>query len=103
MQNTNQHYNRDGDNFNSNANYNNEGTSAAKHFSQFDHEGVIRNNPLLDRGDNNYQGGPGNYMNGITPEMMNNNVRMTYGPITLSNGAIYTGDLLNGMKDGYGQ
>lgn len=40
---------------------------------------------------------------GITAEMMNNNTRQAYGPITLSNGAIYTGDLLNGMKDGFGQ
>lgn len=52
----------------------------------------------------NFQGGHMmNYHNGITTEMLNNNVRETYGPITLSNGAIYTGDLLNGMKDGYGQ
>ena len=48
-----------------------------------------------------FQGGPG--YNGITNEMINNNQRQTYGPITLSNGAIYTGELLNGMKDGYGQ
>ena len=41
--------------------------------------------------------------NGITNEMRNNPQRQTYGPITLSNGAIYTGELLNGMKDGYGQ
>ena len=41
--------------------------------------------------------------NGITREMRNNHQRQTYGPITLSNGAIYTGELLNGMKDGYGQ
>ena len=47
-----------------------------------------------------YQGGPG--YNGI-PEQMITNSRQTYGPITLSNGAIYTGELLNGMKDGYGQ
>jgi hypothetical protein len=52
---------------------------------------------------NNLQGGPFNYGNGITSEMINNNQRQTYGPITLSNGAIYTGELLNGMKDGYGQ
>lgn len=55
----------------------------------------------------NLQGGPGsqmgNFNNGITSEMINNNQRQTYGPITLSNGAIYTGELLNGMKDGYGQ
>jgi len=38
----------------------------------------------------------------ITNDMITN-VRQTYGPITLSNGAIYTGELLNGMKDGYGQ
>ena len=40
---------------------------------------------------------------GITAEMINNNQRQQYGPITLSNGAIYTGELLNGMKDGFGQ
>ena len=40
---------------------------------------------------------------GITAEMINNNQRQQYGPITLSNGAIYTGELLNGMKDGYGE
>jgi hypothetical protein len=53
----------------------------------------------------NMQGGGlmNNYSNGITTEMINNNQRQTYGPITLSNGAIYTGELLNGMKDGYGQ
>ena len=45
----------------------------------------------------------GYYGNGITQEMINNCNRQTYGPITLSNGAIYTGELLNGMKDGYGQ
>jgi hypothetical protein len=45
----------------------------------------------------------GMYTSGITNEMINNNQRQTYGPITLSNGAIYTGELLNGMKDGYGQ
>lgn len=50
-----------------------------------------------------FQGGPMNLGNGITRDMINNNVRQTYGPITLSNGAIYTGELLNGMKDGYGQ
>lgn len=50
----------------------------------------------------NYQGGPGAQSNGITNDMINNQ-RQTYGPITLSNGAIYTGELLNGMKDGYGQ
>ena len=49
----------------------------------------------------NYQGGP--IGNGITNEMKNSNQRQTFGPITLSNGAIYTGELLNGMKDGYGQ
>ena len=43
------------------------------------------------------------YENGITGGVINNNERKTYGPITLSNGAIYTGELLNGMKDGYGQ
>ena len=51
--------------------------------------------------ENNYQGG-GPYNNGITNEMVNNNNRQTYGPITLTNGAIYTGELLNGLKDGYG-
>jgi hypothetical protein len=35
--------------------------------------------------------------------MMSNNIRQNYGPITLSNGAIYTGELLQGQKDGYGQ
>ena len=51
----------------------------------------------------NFQGGGMNaYHNGITEEMMKNSTRQTYGPITLSNGAIYTGDLLTGMKDGYG-
>ena len=39
---------------------------------------------------------------GITQEMINNNQRQHYGPITLSNGAIYQGELLNGLKDGYG-
>ena len=39
----------------------------------------------------------------MTSDIMSNPVRGTYGPITLSNGAIYTGELLNGMKDGYGQ
>lgn len=57
--------------------------------------------------DSGYQGGQmnnnGMYTSGITNEMINNNQRQTYGPITLSNGAIYTGELLNGMKDGYGQ
>ena len=60
-------------------------------------------------------GGPGSMMQmnaenrlmagqgGITAEMINNNQRQQYGPITLSNGAIYTGELLNGMKDGYGE
>jgi hypothetical protein len=48
----------------------------------------------------NYQGGP--VGNGITNEMRNSNQRQTYGPLTLSNGAIYTGELMNGMKDGYG-
>ena len=71
--------------------------------------------------DKGYQGGPGGQIgfmgaggifnhdnmgapgpSGITNEMLNNNMRATYGPITLSNGAIYTGELLNGMKDGYG-
>ena len=54
-------------------------------------------------GDNYQGGGPSQYGNGITADMINNNKRQTYGPITLSNGAIYTGELLNGMKDGYGQ
>lgn len=49
-----------------------------------------------------YQGGP-IVGNGITQDMINCNQRQTYGPLTLSNGAIYTGELLNGMKDGYGQ
>ena len=49
------------------------------------------------------QGGASYRSGGITNEMLTNNVRQTYGPITLSNGAIYTGELLNGMKDGYGQ
>ena len=39
----------------------------------------------------------------ITNEMLNNNVRSTYGPITFSNGAVYNGELVNGQKDGYGQ
>jgi len=59
--------------------------------------------PRMPEDTNNLQGGPFNYGNGITSEMINNNQRQTYGPITLSNGAIYTGELLNGMKDGYGQ
>lgn len=50
----------------------------------------------------NYQGG-GPIGNGITNEMKSSTQRQTFGPITLSNGAIYTGELLNGMKDGYGQ
>ena len=49
------------------------------------------------------QGGPINNENGITQEIMNNNNRQKYGPITLSNGAIYTGELKAGMKDGDGQ
>lgn len=49
-----------------------------------------------------YQGGP-IVGSGITQDMINCNQRQTYGPLTLSNGAIYTGELLNGMKDGYGQ
>ena len=53
-------------------------------------------------GDTHFQAGPSQYGTSITPEMMNNNQRQTFGPITLSNGAIYTGELLNGMKDGYG-
>ena len=57
--------------------------------------------PQNDNVENNYQGG-GPYNNGITNEMVNNNNRQTYGPITLTNGAIYTGELLNGLKDGYG-
>ena len=48
----------------------------------------------------NNNGGSG--VSGITAEMMHNNQRQSYGPITLSNGAIYTGELMNGMKDGYG-
>ena len=59
---------------------------------------------MPDNGIVDLQGGPMHpYHQGITQEMLNNNKRQTYGPITLSNGAIYTGDLLNGMKDGYGQ
>lgn len=41
--------------------------------------------------------------NGITPEMQNTQFRQVFGPVTLSNGAIYTGEILMGMKDGYGQ
>lgn len=52
MQNTNAAY-KDGDM--SNANFdNNQGTSAARNFMQFDTNGMIRNNPLLNNGDNNY-------------------------------------------------
>ena len=40
---------------------------------------------------------------GITPEMQNTQFRQTFGPITLSNGAIYNGEILMGMKDGYGK
>lgn len=32
-----------------------------------------------------------------------NTERESLGPQTLANGAIYTGQWLNGMKDGYGQ
>ena len=49
------------------------------------------------------QSEPQNIVNGITEEIMNNNNRQKYGPITLSNGTIYTGELLAGLKDGYGQ
>lgn len=48
-------------------------------------------------------GAPIGSVSGITNEMLNNNERANYGPITLSNGAIYTGELRQGMKDGYGQ
>jgi len=37
---------------------------------------------------------------GITPEMQNTQFRQAFGPITLSNGAVYTGEILMGMKDG---
>ena len=39
---------------------------------------------------------------GIPNKMLNNNIRATYGDITLSNRAIYSGKLFNEMKDGYG-
>lgn len=50
---------------------------------------------------NDMHGGP--LISDITNEMLNNNVRATYGPITFSNGAVYNGELVNGQKDGYGQ
>ena len=37
------------------------------------------------------------------PSIEAHHERETHGPLTLSNGAIYTGERLNGMKDGYGQ
>lgn len=49
-----------------------------------------------------FQNGPGHYGGMVTNEMMNSNQRQNFGPITLSNGAVYTGELLNAMKDGYG-
>lgn len=64
------------------------------------------NSPAAGPGQMMYQdgsGAPHGYVSGITNEMMNNNQRQNYPPITLSNGAIYTGELLHGLKDGYGQ
>ena len=43
---------------------------------------------------NDMHGGP--IISDITNEMLNNNIRATYGPITFSNGAIYNGELING-------
>ena len=51
---------------------------------------------------NNYIHG-GHLVSDVTSEMLHNNVRATYGPITFSNGAVYNGELVNGQKDGYGQ
>lgn len=72
----------------------------------FDNQAMINSQPrsmMMPNNFDNMQGGQlnGQY-NGITQDMINNQ-RQQYGPITLSNGAIYTGELLNGMKDGYGQ
>lgn len=40
---------------------------------------------------------------GITDEMKANDVKTKYGPILLAHGAIFTGELLKGKKEGYGQ
>lgn len=35
-------------------------------------------------------------------EQMDDNGRITRGPVTLKNGAVYTGQWLNGVRDGFG-
>jgi hypothetical protein len=45
----------------------------------------------------------GHIVSDVTNEMLQNNMRANYGPITFSNGAVYNGELVNGLKDGYGQ
>ena len=40
---------------------------------------------------------------GITDEMKANEEKTKYGPILLAHGAIFTGELLKGKKEGYGQ
>ena len=47
--------------------------------------------------------GTGGDIGGQAVDMIQNGERQSLGPVTMSNGAIFTGEWLNGLKDGYGQ